>query len=457
VTQSRIAPGPSALPLLGNLLDMVGDPLQNYIDLWQTYQDVVRFKLGPKECFLIVQPEDVHHVLVRNQRNYIKGMGYDGFRLLVGNGLVTSEGETWRRQRRLMQPSFTPRSIGQFYQMMVEITESLVARWQILAENKTTIRVDDEMSQLTMSVIGQAMFGIDLGSESLSGQLERVRTAFQEAFFYIPERSLGLSLPLALPLPSHQRFKRNLAILDEFVTERIAEGRRALAAGDAESQTLLSLLLQARDEESGETMSSAQLRDEVITLFFAGFETTARSLTWGWYQLTRNPHVQQQLEAEVDRVLSKRPPTVEDLHELTYTRMVVDEVLRVYTPTALLARQNVDEDEIGGYTIPAGSLVVMMPYCTHRDPTIWPDPEVFDPERFRPEAIEERPKHAYIPFASGPRICLGNNFALMEMVLAYSMLTTRFRLEPLSDHPIGVEYRGTTQPDRPLDAKIRLR
>jgi cytochrome P450 len=442
---------------LGNLLDMQGDPLQNYIDLWQTYQDVVRFKLGPKECFLIVRPEDVHHVLVRNQRNYIKGMGYDGFRLLVGNGLVTSEGETWRRQRRLMQPSFTPRSIGQFYQMMVEITESLVARWQILAEDKTTIRVDNEMSRLTMSVIGQAMFGIDLGSESLSGRLERVRTAFQEAFFYIPERSLGLSLPLALPLPSHLRFKRNLAILDEFISERIAEGRRALAAGDAQSQTLLSLMLQARDEESGETMSSAQLRDEVITLFFAGFETTARSLTWGWYQLTRNPHVQKKLEAEVDRVLGKRPPTVEDLHELTYTRMIVDEVLRIYTPTALLARQNVDEDEIGGYTIPAESLVVMMPYYTHRDPTIWPDPEVFDPERFRPEAIAERPNHAYIPFANGPRICLGNNFALMEMVLAYSMLTTRFRLEPLSDQPIGVEYRGTTQPDRPLDAKIRLR
>ena len=197
-------------------------------------------------------------------------------------------------------------------------------------------------------------------------------------------------------------------------------------------------------------MSREQVRDEVVTLFLAGFETTARSLTWGWYLLARHPHVMEKMVEEVDRVLGRRLPTVEDLHKLTYTRRVVDEVLRLYPPTALLGRETVQDDVIGGYRIPAGAIVMLIPFMTHRHPDVWADPERFDPERFLPDAAYLRPKSAYIPFISGPRVCLGNNFALMEMTLAFAMTAARYHLVQNSVEEIGFAFRGSTCPTAPL-------
>jgi cytochrome P450 len=219
----------------------------------------------------------------------------------------------------------------------------------------------------------------------------------------------------------------------------------------------LAMLLRARDEETGQSLSETDLRDEVVTLFFAGFETTARSLTWGWYLLAKHPDVQNRLAAEADRVLQGRAPTIDDLFQLNYTRQVVDEVLRLYPPTALLARQNVEADEIGGYVIPPGSMVILVPYLVHREPQLWPDPERFDPDRFARAAAEARPKQAYIPFAAGPRVCLGNNFALLEMVYAMSMAAGRYRLEMAVDEEIPFELVGTMRPTKPLLVKVRRR
>jgi cytochrome P450 len=454
------APGPKGLPILGNVLRFGNDKniLFHFIDLWQEYGDVAHVKLGSQHIYVVVDPEHVHHVLVKNAANYIKGNGYTGFRLLVGQGLVTSDGDLWRQQRRLMQPSFTPKSIVQFFEMMVETTERMLERWEnpsptlpASAEGSMqggSLPMDAEMMRLTMSIISKAIFGVDLGEEAAE-----VGDAFHEAFAFVTARTMSaVALPLSVPLPAHRRFKRSLQIIDSFVERQIASGRRKQS-----SDTLLSILLQARDEESGQGMSEQQLRDEVVTLFLAGFETTARSLTWGWYLLSRHPEIQEQLIAEVDTVLGGRRPTVDDLFRLTYTRMVVDETLRLYPPTALLGRQIVADDQIGDYRVQAGAIVMLVPYLTHRHPDVWSDPERFDPERFRPELAASRPKAAYIPFISGPRICLGNNFALMEMVLAFAMAAQRYRLQSTTEAGIGVAFRGSACPTAPLYLNLHPR
>ena len=441
-------PGPRGIPLFGNVFQMEADILKGYIGLWRRYGDVVELRFGPARARLIAHPEHVHHVLVKNQKNYVKGVGYDGLRLLLGNGLITSDGELWRQQRRLVQPAFTPAAIGQFFDMMVEVTGRMLDRWRERAAEDGEVGMDLEMRRLTMTVIGRAMFGVDLGEDAST-----VGQALQSAFGYIPERATRpLSLPLAVPTARNRRFRRDLAVVDEFVTARIGEARRRGHTG-----TLLDVLLGARDEETGQPMTERQLRDEVVTLFFAGFETTARSLTWAFYLLARHPEVAAALAAEADAVLGGRDPAVADLYRLACTRQVVDETLRLYPPTALLARQNLEADEIGGYGLPPKTLVVLMPFLVHRFPGIWEEPERFDPDRFRPAAVEGRPRSAYIPFASGPRVCVGNNFALMEMTIALAMSAGRFRVTGVEEEPVPVVFVGVTRPARPIRLRLHAR
>lgn len=440
-------PGPKGIPVLGNALQM-GDEhiIQRYMEFYHQYGDIVYVKLGPMHGFILYSPEAVNHVLVKNQKNYIKGRGYDGLRLLVGNGILTSNGEFWREQRRLVQPSFTPKGVAQFSDMMVEVTQAMLRRWEQVARQGEVMVMDQEMLRLTMSVIGQAMFSIDLGHEMLE-----LGEAFEDAFGFIPSRTNSL-IPISWPLPSNRRFKRNLGVINDFIDERIAQGRRA----DGQDN-LLTTLLKARDEESGRGMTPEQLRDEVVTLFFAGFETTARSLTWGWYLLTRYPEVMEKLQKEADELLAECQPELEDLQRLVYTRQVIDEVLRIYPPTALLARTSVKEDMIGGYRIPPGSMMILVPYQVHRYPGIWPDPEKFDPQRFSQEQVAGRPKYAYIPFAAGQRVCVGNNFALMEMLYAFSMAARNFEVIAAEPGEIPFVMGGTMRPTRPLRVRVSLR
>lgn len=448
-TSSVTLPGPSPLPLLGNILDFRGgDMLERHLELVETYGDIVHLKLGPLPAFILADPEHVHHVLVKNQKNYDKGLGYDGLRLFLGQGLVTSERELWRRQRRLMQPKFTPKATLNFTEMMSEVTNKMLNRWQTTAAGNGTLIIDEEMFRLTMSIISLALFSVDLDED-----LTEVGHAIRDAFAFIPSRNFGMfNVPLAVPLPRHRSFKQSLRIIDDFIDERIAIARRAKTQNN-----LLGLLLEAKDEETGRPMDEQQLRDEIVTLFFAGFETTARSLTWGWYLLSRHPEVMARLATEADAELIGRLPTVGDLYRLKYTRMVVDEILRLYPPTALLARQNIEPDEIGGYPIPAGSLITMIPYLIHRYPSVWDDPERFDPERFSEDAVAQRPRYAYIPFASGPRICLGNNFALLEMTLALAMTVNRYQLTANSADGINGVFQGTLAPDRSLLLQVSSR
>jgi cytochrome P450 len=450
-----LPPGPRGLPLIGNALQMGQRDIPKILALRQDFGDIVYMKLGPMNAFMLFNPDHVYQVLVKNQKNYVKGMGYDGLRLMLGQGLLTSDGETWLQDRRLMSPFFTPTTITRYTAMMVEVIQAMLARWQAAASSGRPMHMDEEMMRLTMSVIGRAMFGIDLAEE-----MAEVGRALREAFDFIPGRlSAGGLLPISFPLPSHRRFQHNLQVIDAFIHARVVEGRRQIAAGDPagpQADNLLAILLKATDSETGYRLSEQQLRDEVATLFFAGFETTARSLTWGWYLLSKNPAAAALLAEEACRELGDAAPVAVDVASLKYSRMVVDETLRIYPPTAMLARQAIAEDTIGGYTIPAGSMVVLVPYGVHRYPGIWENPEVFDPERFGEQAAA-RPRQAYIPFASGPRVCLGNSFALLEMVLTFSLTAARFRLTPTVPGEIGAQFAGTVRPNRALWMKVEPR
>ncbi len=444
----QFPPGPSG-SLIGSMVGRKNrDRLGGLMRTWQTYGDIVFTKFGPLHNYMLFSPEYVHHVMVTNQKNYIKGIGYNGFRLLAGQGLVTSDGEQWKEHRRMMSPYFTPAAVRERYSgLMVETIEHMLERWEFSAHRGEALSMDAEMMRLTMSIIGRTLFSLDLGAE-----LTEVGRAIQEAFAFIPVRALNPLIPISVPLPEHRRFNRNLKIVDEFIAEQIAIGRL-----HPERENLMGVFLKAQDEESGHRMTDQMLRDEAVTLFFAGFETTARSLTWGWYRLVKHPEVLARLTAEADEVLDGKQPTPAEMDKLTFTRMVVDETLRMYPPTALLARQNVDADEIGGYVIPPRSMVTLVPYVVHRTPAYWPDAERFDPERFTPEASAGRPKYAYIPFASGPRICLGNNFALMEMVYTFAMAAKHFQLQRTSSEEITATFVGTTRPSAGLVMKPVIR
>ncbi|HTX89734.1 MAG TPA: cytochrome P450 [Anaerolineales bacterium] len=424
------------------------DRLAGLLNIWKQYGDIVHSRIGPLNNYMLFGPEYVYHVLVTNQKNYVKGPGYNSLRLMLGQGLLTSDGDLWKRQRRLMSPHFTPTAVLDFSDVMAGSVEHHLERWEQAAKQGEPLHTDFKMLQLTMSIIGQALFSLDLGDAPTE-----VGLALEEAFAFIPTRSFNPLVPMWLPLPSHRRFGHNLKVIDGFIYDQIAEGRR-----HPERENFLSVMLKVQDAETGQGMSDRQLRDEVITLFFAGFETTARTLTWAWYLLSKHPEVVEKIRSESDQVLKDgRPASSADLERLTYARMVVDETLRLYPPTAVLARQNIEADEIGGYTIPARSLITLSPYAVHRSPQSWPDPERFDPERFSAKNSAGRPKSAYIPFAAGPRVCLGNSFALMEMVYAVSMAAQRFDVRPLVDEEIRGVLGGTIRPEKPVDLLVSPR
>lgn len=433
-------------PFLGNYREIQQKEILKFVeDLRLRYGDLVQFKVGPFPLIFVCHPDHLYHIFVKNSANYIKGARYDLLRLLMGNGLVTSEGDLWRQQRRLIQPTFTPKAVLQFHQMMVAVTQKVIERWQPMANQ--IIDMDKEMMRLTMGVIGEAMFTVDLNE-----QASEVGEAFSAAFQYIGDgTSKAFIPPLYIPTPTNVRFKRALQTIHRFIDERITYGRE-----HPNDNNILTMLLQARDEETNAIMDEAQLRDEVITLFFAGFETTARTLTWAFYLLSQHQDKRRKLQTEVDTVLNGRLPTIEDLYRLPYTRMVADETLRIYPPTGFVARQAVADDQLGEFHLPAGSILMISPHITHRLPDLWPEPEQFRPERFESGKLTDLHKCAYVPFITGPRVCIGNNFALLEIVIALAMLSQQFVLD-MPRKQLKPAFVGTTRATEPVLMQLRSR
>ncbi len=418
----RVPPGPKPRFLLGNALEIRRDAPTFILDLRHRYGDIARYQVLQWPMYLLSHPDYVKHVLQDNHRNYGKDtFAYRVLRLMLGNGLLTSEGDFWLRQRRLAQPAFHRQRIAGFVETMNTATLDMVQDWETYADNGQSFDVAEEMSRLAFRIVGETLFSINL-----SDGADEVGQALASCLQQLMNRGLRpFTPPLWVPTPGNRRFQRSLEALDRMVYQIIAERRR----DPSDHGDLLSMFMAAEDEETGERMDDQQLRDEVLTMVLAGHETVAGTLAWTWYLLTQHPEVEAKLRAEIDDVLGGRLPTLDDLPQLTYTLMVLQESMRLYPAIYSFHRSAIAEDEIGGYPIQPGQMVALCPFVVHRHPDFWPDAETFDPERFTPERVAERHRFAHFPFAAGPRQCIGLTYALTEAQLVIATVLQRYRMQ----------------------------
>lgn len=413
-----VIPGPGMVQFISGVrahgfLDYAGK-------LWREYGDLFQVRIGRRVLIFAIHPDAVAHVNVARRQNYDKLGSYDGVRrYLTGNGLVTSTGDLWRRQRKLLAPFYTPKGVQAYAEIMTRDGARLVARWQELARTGAEVDIAEEMTLVTASIILKAMFS----SETIES-IHQMKGAVETMLGFVNGRLTGVAIPLWLPTPMNRKYLAARELVHRSINAIIAQ-RRGMDQAQWPDD-LLARLMQARDEATGEPMEESLLRDESITTFFAGHETTARTMTFTWHALAANPQVTARLHDELDRVLGGCPPTVEKLHALPYTLQVIKEVLRLYPAAPFYARDAVAADQIGGFDVPAGAGVMLSPYYTHRHPQFWDDPELFEPDRWTREREAARHGHAYHPFAAGPRICIGNNFSLLESHLLLATLAQHF-------------------------------
>lgn len=440
------APGPRGFDLLHAVATLRRDPPRALLAARAELGDVVRFPLLHRTFYLVANPDGVDHVLHANAANYRKcTRTYAKIRELMGEGLVTSEGATWRRHRKLVQPVFGHQQIERFAAMVARNTAELVGRWSRLPAHQP-IALERDVRHLTLRTVGHALFGQEVGTRPGS-----IGAAITAALAYSGRRAEALFDPGRLPTPSRRRFLRARSRLDSLVARLIAE--RAAGPSDPD---LLSMLLDARDPETGAAMGQDEIRDQVLTILLAGHETTATALVWACFLLSEHPAVQERLASEAAAVLGGRPPRFSDLTRLRHTRMVLEESMRLFPPIWMVERRAMEHDEIGGFRIPAGSIVALSQYVTHRHPDVWEEPARFRPERFR-EGAAARPRGAYFPFGGGPRGCIGAGFAMMEAQLVLAMVLERFRLAPVPGQRVATRAGITLRPWSELVVQVRHR
>jgi cytochrome P450 len=402
--------------------------------------DIIAQRILWRRMFILNEPGAIRYVLLDNAANYTKSEV--GRRLLepgLGRGLLTSEGETWRRHRRIMAPSFDPRSVTGYAPIMTEVTLGLLEKWDALPQD-SEIDAAAAMMHLTLHIISKAMFSSDSDEivDAVEGGVNQYQTLVRPSLLDLLHFPQWFARLLA-PLPTDGLFDEFDRKVDLLLTER---GRQP----DAEPKDLLARLVAARDAETGGGMTAKEVRDQVVTIFMAGHETTSLALSWTWYLLSQHPAIEAKLHRELADVLSGRTPKNEDIASLRYTRMVIEESMRLYPPAHTTGRQPIKPDEILGHRIPAGAEVLIMPWLIHRKPQLWEDPERFDPERFAPERAAERPRFAYIPFGAGPRICIGAAFAMTEAILILATIAQRYRLRLKPGHPVEPQGLITLRP-----------
>ncbi len=439
----RAPVGPPGNIVFGNLRELQRDPLGFFMSVHKQYGDIVRYRIATLTTFLVVHPDYVKRVLQDNHTNYTKDvLDYKVLKWIVEEGVLLSDHALWLRQRRLMQPAFHRQRIAGLGAMMAQCAHELAESWEAAGTAGQVFDINAEMTRVTMRIVGLALFSLDVGDAVET--VGRTFTALDKEL--IRRFRTGLFLPPVLPTPRDRAFQANRRELDGVVNTIIAQRR---ASGD-DKHDLLGMLLSARDEDTGEGMNDDQLRAEVKTLLLAGHETTANALTWVWYLVSQHPEVEAKLHAELAAVLGGRLPGVEDLPRLTYTRMVIEEALRLYPPAWIVARKAQQGDTFGEYQVPPGSSILISTYVTHRHAEFWDDPERFDPERFSPERSEKRHRYAYFPFGGGPRQCIGNTFALMEAQLILATIAQRYRLRLVPGHVVEPNPLITLQPKHGL-------
>ena len=437
-----LPPGPSGLPVVGNLPGYARDPFEFERRMHREYGDVVRWKVPGGWVYHLAHPDHIERVLVHNNQNYVKGEAFqETLGPVTGNGLLNSEGEFWRRQRHLIQPAFSPDRIGTYGEMMVETTDRHAERWR----DGQRRDVHDDMAGLTLEIVGRTLFGLDLGE-----QADRVGDAL-DVVMAASEFSLTDLIPRWVPTPENRRFDRAVETLDEVVAAIVRERRE-----NPTDEDVVSKLLAARDEE-GAGMSERQVHDEVMTLLLAGHETTALALTFTFFLLAQHSEVEAKLLAELEAELGDEPPTVADLDDLTYLERVVTESMRLYPPVPGIVREPVEDDRVGDYRIPAGVTVSMSQHVVHRDPRWYDDPMAFRPERWTDEFRDSLPRLAYFPFAAGPRRCVGDRFALLEARLVLATILQRYHLELVSEPKLDLRPSITARPRDPVWMRVRER
>lgn len=422
---------PPSLPLLGHTLAVARlGPLRYNERNWRTFGDVVRLHLGPFVTHVLAHPDHIRHVLIDNRQNYNRGRGYRILQMLTGMGLLTSDGADWERHRRAIQPPFTPKAIRVYVPVLAAAAGQLCDQWDERPHGRA-IDVNTEMLHLAMQLIGRTLLSEDLAASDAGRDLV---AAFETAAAIVGDRIASpLDIPLSIPTPRNLRFRRARATLDRRVDALVA-ARAAMSPGDRPDDLLTHLL--AADGTRDLPLRPDELRDELLTLFFAGHETIAQSLTWTWHLLGAHADAERRLHDEVDAVLCGRPATVADLPRLPYTRQVVEEAMRLYPAVWAIPRGATGEDEIGGYGVPAGSSVYPVPYLAHRHPDFWERPLVFDPDRFESGRAAARPPGCYLPFGIGPRACVGQYFAMQEAVVVVATIAQRYRLVPVPGHHV---------------------
>lgn len=443
--------GPKPRFLMGNIPDMGGDILSFYQRCAREYGDVSTLYLGYQRCYLINNPDYIEEIMVTNPRNFLKGAAYHTYstRRLFGNGLLTAEGDEWMRNRRMMQPGFNHKAVGTYAGIMTDYTERMLARWQA----GETRDIHEDMAELTLQIVTKALFDADVENEAReTGRLfNQLLREFNGGFSSLVHQ-VGEYMPAYLPWPGRSSFDRIMKRLDEVIYGIIHQRR----ADKSDHHDVLSILLQAQDED-GSRMTDRQLRDEVMTLFFAGHETTALALSWTFYLLAQHPEVEQKLVDEISATLGERSPGLGDLPNLTYNEQVVTEGMRLYPPVWSFTREAKNDCEIGGYKIPGGSQILISQWVMQRDPRYWEQPEAFKPERWTAEMKKALPRYAYFPFGGGPRICIGNHFALMEAQLVLAAVMQKFHLEVAPNQTVAMQPSMSLRPREGIKMTLQPR
>jgi cytochrome P450 len=421
LTHSALPPGPQGTLLGGSVRQFRAGPLNFLLETAREYGPLASFRIGPRRVFLASGHELIEQVLVTDAKHYIKHFGARAFKPVLGNGLVTSEGAFWHRQRKLVQPAFLKARVQSYVPIMVELTNQMLSSWT----SGKRVQIDFEFEALTSKIALKTLFDLDD-----HGDRERFDGVLKLAFDLMNAR-------LWVPMPTNLRLKRAVAELDQTIQGFIAAGRSRRHHGN----DLLSRLLIARDED-GRPMSDRQLRDEAMTLYLAGHETTALTLAWSWYLLSQHLRVEEKLVSEWQRVLKGATPTAQHLQRLPYTAAVIAESLRLFPPVYVIGREATTELELGGYRVKPGYTVLMSQWVNHRDPKYFPDPEDFRPERWQDGLAKRLPRFAYYPFGGGQRICVGSTFALIEATIILAA--------------VGQHYRFTVDPDAVIDIKPQI-
>jgi cytochrome P450 len=423
------------------------DPLSFLINMAQRYGDFVAVPVGSLPVFLVNHPEGVKNVLQDHHRRYSKDtIQYNALSTITGRGLLTNDGSSWLRQRRLTQPAFSRPRLMALDQIVVPAAQRMLDRWEGIARYAGTVDVDSEMMRLTLEIVGKMLFSIDL-SEEAGPLTQAVLTALDHIMYRA--RNV-LVFPDFVPTPRNLRFRRAVQTLNHVVDAMVSERQKNDLPGD----DLLGMLLRSRDEETGQGMTNAQIRDEILTMLIAGHETVASALTWTWYLLSSHPKERDRLHQEAVRQSDDHLLTTADLPLLPYSAQVFSEALRLYPPAWVISRKAVEADELQGVSIPAGALVIISPYVIHRHPDFWETPLAFEPDRFSVENVEKIERFAYIPFGAGPRLCIGSHFATIEAQLIMTMIARRFWLEEVPEKAVQVDALVTLRPAHGLTMRI---